>query len=315
MASGYDLVYKKLFSNKVYLKQLLSSFVAEPWVDEIDFSQSETVDKSFVTEDYRRQEADLIWKLRHRGKTFYLYLLIEFQSTVDRFMSLRMLSYICELYRAMIEERFGDGPYNSQKLLPPIFPLLLYNGQEHWTAPEQLSDLIEPLISTKFMPSFSYYKIAENEIAPEHLLEIGNLVSSLFFCETADTRTIKACMDRIYQILKKAKGPELALFGSWVRHTFLGEDAESSAILVAEGVMIMLEEAVARRDKISFEEGMEKGRQEGRQEGLELGLEKGAQQGREDSRRETARRLKAMGMESALITAATDLSAEEIERL
>ena len=65
----------------------------------------------------------------------------------------------------------------------------------------------------------------------------------------------------------------------------------------------MLEEAVARRDKISFEEGMEKGRQKGRQEG------------REDSKSETACRLKEMGMDSALITAATDLSAEEIETL
>jgi hypothetical protein len=32
------------------------------------------------------------------GEPFYLYLLLEFQSTVDRFLALRMLHYLCEFY-------------------------------------------------------------------------------------------------------------------------------------------------------------------------------------------------------------------------
>ena len=49
----HDSGYKKLFSNRTIFRQLLETFVNEPWVAELDFSQAETLDKSFVADHYK----------------------------------------------------------------------------------------------------------------------------------------------------------------------------------------------------------------------------------------------------------------------
>lgn len=57
------------------------------------------------------------------------------------------------------------------KLLPPIFPSVLYNGDEKWTAPTQLTALIEawPNLGS-YQVSMEFFKIAENEYDREWLL-------------------------------------------------------------------------------------------------------------------------------------------------
>lgn len=61
-----------------------------------------------------------------KGTPVYIFLLMEFQSTVDRFMALRFLRYICEFYQSL--------DTGTLKRLPAVFPLLLYNGDGKWTA-------------------------------------------------------------------------------------------------------------------------------------------------------------------------------------
>ncbi len=43
----HDSGYKKLFANHTFLRQLLETFVDEPWVKELDFAQAETLNTLF----------------------------------------------------------------------------------------------------------------------------------------------------------------------------------------------------------------------------------------------------------------------------
>jgi predicted transposase YdaD len=63
-------------------------------VGDLDFTRCETLDKSFVADHYKETESDLIYKVGLRGQTIYIYILIEFQSSVGRFMAVRVLNYI-----------------------------------------------------------------------------------------------------------------------------------------------------------------------------------------------------------------------------
>jgi len=94
----HDSGYKLLFSNRTIFRQLIETFVDAPWVKEADFSRCEPVDKSFVADDYRQRESDLLYRIALRGEEFYIYVLIEFQSTVDRFMAVRVLNYLTSFY-------------------------------------------------------------------------------------------------------------------------------------------------------------------------------------------------------------------------
>ena len=81
--------------------------------------------------------SDLIYKLKRDQEDVYIYVLLEFQSTVQRFIGVRILNYITSLYLTMIQ----SGQVKEK--LPPVFPILLYNGDPKWTAPETLAELVE----------------------------------------------------------------------------------------------------------------------------------------------------------------------------
>ena len=71
---------------------LLLGFVPVPWVAEADLASFTPVSGSSVTDDFcdrdrdRDREDDCIWRLRLGGGWLYVYLLIKFQSTIDRYI-------------------------------------------------------------------------------------------------------------------------------------------------------------------------------------------------------------------------------------
>lgn len=93
----HDSGYKRLFRNKTIFRQLIETFVEEPWVQELDFVRATKSDKSFVSEHYKETESDIIYRVPLRRTDgsetdVYFYVLIEFQSNVQRFMALRVLN-------------------------------------------------------------------------------------------------------------------------------------------------------------------------------------------------------------------------------
>lgn len=57
----HDHSYKLLFSHAAMVKDLLRGFVHEAWVEELDFTSLEKVSGSFISDDLRSREDDLIW--------------------------------------------------------------------------------------------------------------------------------------------------------------------------------------------------------------------------------------------------------------
>jgi predicted transposase YdaD len=61
------------------------------------------VNSSFVSDTLRERHDDIIWRIRLDKKWLYLYLLIEFQSSIDDFMAVRIMVYVGLLYQHLIE--------------------------------------------------------------------------------------------------------------------------------------------------------------------------------------------------------------------
>lgn len=94
-----------------------------------------------VTDDLRDRENDIIWRVNIKGQRVYVYILLEFQSGVDKFMAVRMMGYLALLYQDLIHR----GNLTASAQLPPVFPIVLYNGQVKWCAKRSITDLIEDL--------------------------------------------------------------------------------------------------------------------------------------------------------------------------
>jgi hypothetical protein len=118
------------------------------------------------------------------GEWAYLYLLIEFQSTVDKYMALRMMVYQGLLYQDLIKQ----GKVLSDGRLPPILPIVLYNGSQRWTAVRDVFYLIPPVpgLVEQFKPRVKYLLVDEND--PERrrdypdseLASLKNLMAAVF---------------------------------------------------------------------------------------------------------------------------------------
>ena len=55
-----------------------------------------------------------------------MLVMLEFQSRDDPGMALRVLEYTAMLYRELLREDWGGAP------LPPVLPVVLYNGHRPW---------------------------------------------------------------------------------------------------------------------------------------------------------------------------------------
>jgi len=134
----YDRAYRDFFGNHALFQELLESFVKLNWVKNIDFSTLKRVDTTFISEEYDKIDSDIIYSVRFKDNTeIYIYVLLEFQSSVDKFMPVRCLNYITSFYLKMIKEK------GKKILLPPIFPLVLYNGDKKWVHSNKIADFIE----------------------------------------------------------------------------------------------------------------------------------------------------------------------------
>ena len=137
----HDEVYKRLFAFPRMVEDLLRGFVQGEWVEEVDFSTLQKLSAEYVGEDLRRRYGDTVWRVRRPGHWLHVLVLLEFQSTGDPDMALRILEYTALLYRELRRnEALGmDGKR------PAVLPVVLYNGESPWTAPVEVGELITPV--------------------------------------------------------------------------------------------------------------------------------------------------------------------------
>ncbi len=73
----------------------LLEIVAEHLVSHLDFSQLTHINRSFIPDNLREQESDLVYTMPFRSESnteeLLIYVLIEHQSTIDTTMGFRVL--------------------------------------------------------------------------------------------------------------------------------------------------------------------------------------------------------------------------------
>ena len=268
----HDSGYKKLFSNRTIFRQLIETFIHEAWVKDLNFEQCETIDKSFISDHYKATESDLIYKIQLKGKLVYIYILLEFQSKVDRFMGIRVLNYLSNFYLDYIATQ--RAAKKRIRKLPAIFPIVLYNGKRQWTAKEQIAELIEAEPSLgAFALHFQYLLINERTYSKEQLLKIRNIVSTLFLAEGHyDINLLEAELLNLYD--NEADKQAVSLFLNWFRQLAVHGKVPpvdyarlDYVYRTKEEVHTMLVEALAQERKNIYQAGVAEGKVEGKMEG------------------------------------------------
>jgi putative YhgA-like transposase len=262
----HDSGYKLLFSHPRMVEELLRGFVHEPWVEDLDFGTLEQAEASFTSPDLQERHSDRVWRLRWRGGDrgwFYVYLLLEFQSTPDPFMAVRLLGYVALLLADLVRTKVATPTQG----LPAVLPLVLYNGKRPWGAPADLSNLFRfvPPGAERYLPKLSYLLVDESRLRPEELALPGNRVATLFRLETCSPEDLHDLLAELVSLLPRGKEPELRKdFTTWLRRLLRRKRPGGTILQVGDLEEItMLEENLTEWLKGAKREGRIEGQVEG----------------------------------------------------
>ncbi|WP_192034398.1 Rpn family recombination-promoting nuclease/putative transposase [Halomonas sp. YLGW01] len=305
----YDTGYKELFSYPEFVHQLIEGFAPSEIAELMDFSTLKNHSGNYITPLFEEKFEDVVWSVEvtWKGVTqrVFLYILLEFQSSVDRTMPIRLMHYVACFYDHLLKTHVTTPSQG----LPPVLPIVLYNGSERWTAQQDIYDMVQPeppAFLRVYQPHLRYYLIDEGRYTAEELGQRQTPLSGVFSIENAvgSREALQQAVDRIVGIIQNDPHKERtdAIITCWLkRHLrWLGAGIN----------LEQLNSLVEDRDMLAenLENWAKKERMEGRQEGRQEGEQRRAEQ--------TARNLIQLGvLTDEQIAEATGLALADVQAL
>lgn len=181
MAHLHDTGYKYLFSHADLVRELLEVFAPAGLSELLDYDTLKPEKGSFVTPAMKRREEDVVWSVMLLGQRIYIYLLLEFQSSIDKGMPVRMMQYVAALYDHLVRSKQIDLANG----LPPVLPIVLYNGDARWQYSPEIFDLIQPhpAVLAPFQPHLRFWLLDEGSFSADYLNGLQRVMAAIFRIE------------------------------------------------------------------------------------------------------------------------------------
>ena len=341
-----DTTYKRILSHAFMVEELMRWLVAErhgmhALVDALDLPTLTRMHEQSVRAAgaaQRRYGNDMVWRVRLRergandsgapagrtgptasprggnggqpevsGPWLSLVVMLEFQSTVDYLMPLRIRNYVDGLHM----EQWRGRRFRSTDRLAPVLPIVLYIGKRRWTAAARLIDLVTteavragaeaPSTPWRTDPRFAgdgYVLLDSHRVGPEDLRH-DNAAALLAGLENPLPPTLP---ELVGAVCRRLQAPELrelrevmlAWAGWRARQAGLRIEVKDMAEVNRMENPDDVEAFYRSRAQIWEEERRAEGRVEGRVEGRAEGRVEGRTEGRAEGQRESMRRQAAM---------------------
>ena len=286
---GSDPVYKRIYAFREMVADLLHSVLPADALGAVDLHSLEKVPASYVGDDFRQRHGDTVWRLHVAGTDggwAYALVLLEFQSSSDAAMALRVLEYTAMLYRELLRAKAV-----VTERLPPVLPVVLYNGESPWRAACDMGELIVPTgpALAAYQPSQRYAVVDARHATVEYAGELTRAVALLE--RSRSPADLARVAERLAGLLDAPDQEELRrAFADWLWvlcARLRSGDEPPPPELTLEDARMTLEERVAHWPDEWIHQGIEQGRKQGIEQGRERGVAEGQ---RELLRRQTEAR-------------------------
>ncbi|MGM0988753.1 MAG: Rpn family recombination-promoting nuclease/putative transposase [Pseudomonadota bacterium] len=228
-----------------------------------------------ITPLFEEKFEDVVWSVEITWgsvtQRVFLYILLEFQSSVDHTMPIRLMHYVACFYDHLLkisETTPGEG-------LPPILPIVLYNGSRRWTAQQDIYAMVQPeppSFLRVYQPHLRYYLIDEGRYTDEQLGLRQTPLSGVFSVENAGKswEALQQAVDRIVAIIQADSHKERTdrIITRWIKRHLqrLGAEVNLDQLNSLVEDKDMLAENLENLVKKERLEGRQEGRLEGRLE-------------------------------------------------
>lgn len=210
---------KLLLEHPFNIRDLLM-LLREKRAEWIDFAAMTIERTHFVKPHFEHVALDLLFKapfhVASSGplRSIFIYLLMEHQSTPERFFMLRLGDYLHESYR--MQKRAWDKKHDSDAkfYLQPIIPIVLYTGQRNWEPFEKLRDVVESgELFADVIPEFKPLFLNLRSTADETLMHEGGFfgkVLRLIKQRDAEPDEFRRILEEVVRDLENMSGPASA---------------------------------------------------------------------------------------------------------
>lgn len=180
IVNPHDKIFRKALDRKENAIQIINMFLEAD--DKISINEIEKYNSSYISEELRNSEADIVYKIKNKN----IFFLIEHQTKIDYSMPYRILKYQLSIIESVLVDT-KDKYKNKDYEYPIIIPIVLYTGKNKWNAKIDLRKT--QLKWRKFKgQELSRYNILDvNEIKNDELLKQETLISKLMLIEKSKT--------------------------------------------------------------------------------------------------------------------------------
>ena len=305
----HDKGYKRIFSVKKNFLDFIKKYVGFDWMLDLTVDDIELVNKEFVTDQFDTYESDLVYKIHLRGlsresvEEVYIFFLQEMQSKNDFTMPFRLLVYMTAIWMDFFKNTDEKRRKRKDYRLPPIIPLVLYNGAPDWTAPLHFKDKVAH--SDRFngyVCDFEYIlinvcKLDRGEIKKRNTLIDNILLADQFRTKEAWLENVKDLSDRVRKLSKEDQN----LWKDWYEHAFQRVNQE-----LKDKFMELFQNG---------DDNMCNSLEQLIMDQVEVGREEGIAEGIERVSIANAQKMLLGNMEVSLIMEITNLEREKVEEL
>ena len=251
---------------KYFLQQHLSPDIQRT----IDLDSLRLENVSYVDDNLRKHFADLVFSLMLKGEELpsaRVYLLFEHESAPEPLVGMQILRYMALQWKELYDQQLIVGK------LPPILPIVIYQGQDNWKPRISFHDLVEmPSDSFKaYIPDFAFAFFSVRGLDAQTVQE--NVIFRFYveMIKSLDSPQIKEMLPRLVQGFVQALGSHTATEYVEIFFKYL---TKASGVLVQEDFQKALSYLPEGGEKIMdtlADQWMEQGKNEGRTEGIVLG--------------------------------------------
>ena len=181
-------------------------------------------------------------------------------------MPFRLLVYMTAIWLDYFKNADKNERIRKDFFFPPIFPLVLYNGKNRWTAKRSFKEMVKGgELLEEYVLDFKYQLISVNEIEPEFITNSNTLVDNILYADSfMDEKAWMKNAENLGKRLQALSREDMNAWLTWFQYAVQGLNAQRKEEMIEK-----IRNGDVGNMCNSFERVLNDVREEGREEGRE----------------------------------------------
>lgn len=149
----HDKLFRASMQYPEVARDFLDAHLPPDIKNKIDLKSIAACPNTFIDEELKLTQSDVLLKSNIEGKEGYIYILAEHQSKPDPLMPFRLLKYMIKIW----DYHQSNSKHKNGIPFPAVFPMVFYAGKHAYNAPKTIwelcgeqSDLMHRILNKPF---------------------------------------------------------------------------------------------------------------------------------------------------------------------